>query len=185
MPVNHDILQDAPSPTEHNKILFSAFCFMLLLSLLLMGAISGFFYAYSCSVMRGFNAIAPEHAIIAMQGVNATIRNMFFAPAFFGPPLAAFVTALLAWKLNQGRSGIFVLLAGAVYFFGAFVPTFSINVPMNEALAPLSVPSTPEAALKLWTDYSVKWAWWNDLRMGFSALALLLTGAALFFARAK
>ncbi|EFG2885686.1 hypothetical protein BO068_004877, partial [Escherichia coli] len=63
------------------------------LALILCGAIAGFFYAYSSSVMRGLDATDPRAAIAAMQGINATVRNAFFAPAFFGTPVACLISA--------------------------------------------------------------------------------------------
>jgi len=67
----------------------------MVLTLILTGAIAGFFYAYTSSVMRGLDAIPAAHAIVAMQGINATVRNWVFAPAFFGTPVAAVVTGAL------------------------------------------------------------------------------------------
>lgn len=151
-------------------------------ALLLAGAIAGFFYAYTSSVMRGLDAVAPEHAIVAMQGINATVRNMVFAPAFFGAPIAAVLagTALLA--TGRRGAGLAMLAAATSYLLGAFLPTFAINVPMNEALASATVPDDVAEAAKLWRTYSLDWTWWNTLRTGFSLLCLALVGLGLFLA---
>src|SRR4028119_1583110 len=79
---------------------------LMALTLVLTGAIAGFFYAYTSSVMRGLDAIPAAHAIVAMQGINATVRNWIFAPAFFGTPVAAVVTGtLLVWlRPERGAS---------------------------------------------------------------------------------
>ncbi len=73
------------------------------------------------------------------------------------------------------------LIAGSVYFLGALLPpTALVNVPMNEALATATVPADPQAALKLWSDFSVPWTWWNTLRTALGALNLLVVGLAIF-----
>ncbi len=159
-------------------------CIAALLSattLVLTGAITGFFYAYSVSVMRGLDAVAPQNAITAMQGINATVRNAMFAPAFFGTPLAAIAAGAAFLVIGRKRAGLAMLAAAVIYILGAFVPTFAINVPMNNELAgvDLSTASQPE---KIWGDYSDPWTWWNTLRTLFSALSLALVGAAIFFA---
>ncbi|QCI69210.1 DUF1772 domain-containing protein [Phreatobacter stygius] len=151
-------------------------------ALVCAGAIAGFFYAYSSSVMGGLDAAAPQAALIAMQGINATVRNPSFAPAFFGTPVAALAAGLGFMALRQKRAGRLLLLASATYVCGAMAPTFLVNVAMNDALAGLSIPADPREAARLWSDYSLRWTWWNSLRMLFSMLSLLLVGLALFVA---
>jgi uncharacterized membrane protein len=149
---------------------------LMALTLILTGAIAGFFYAYTSSVMRGLDAIPAAHAIVAMQGINATVRNWVFAPAFFGPPVAAFVTgALLGWLQYKGAAGL-MFLAAIIYIAGAFLPTLLVNVPMNETLATCdgarrSSGSSPSLARVL-----SPWTWWNTLRTLFSFASLLFVG---------
>ena len=153
---------------------------LMALTLILTGAIAGFFYAYTSSVMRGLDVIPAAHAIVAMQGINATVRNWVFAPAFFGTPVAAVVTgALLAW-LHHKRAALLMLLAAIIYIAGAFLPTLLVNVPMNETLATVTVPTDPQVADQLWREYSGPWTWWNTLRTLFSFASLLVVGLAIF-----
>jgi uncharacterized membrane protein len=70
-------------------------------------------------------------------------------------------------------------LSAAVYFCGAFLTTALINVPMNEALAQVAVPSDTETARRIWQDYSAPWQTWNTVRTVFSGIALVLTGLAI------
>ena len=90
----------------HYRLRVLAGCLMAL-TLILTGAIAGFFYAYTSSVMRGLDAVPAAHAIVAMQGINATVRNWMFAPAFFGTPVAAVATgALLGWLHHKGAASL-------------------------------------------------------------------------------
>lgn len=148
-------------------------------ALALAGAIAGFFYAYSVSVMWGLDGADPASAIRAMQGINGAVRNAAFAPAFFGTPVAAALAAIL-W-LGNGRPApaFFFSAALIVYALGALVPTLLVHLPMNEALGRAAVPADFDAARAHWRGYADRWLAWNHLRTGASLLALLLAGAGL------
>lgn len=152
---------------------------MSLMSLISIGAIFGFFYAWVCSTMWGLDAIDPRIAISAMQAMNASVRNAVFFPAFFLTPVFLALTALIAARQGHKRAALLFITAAAIYFFGAFLTTAIVNVPMNTALADVAVPTTRDAARQIWENYSPTWQFWNTLRAVFSGVALLLTGLAL------
>lgn len=108
---------------------------MVMPGLLLNGAIFGSFYAWVCSTMWGLDQLPPEVAIRAMQGMNGSVRNMVFAPAFFGTGPVLVLTGLMLWVRGSRHAALLMVAAGAVYIGGAMLPTLLINVPMNEALA--------------------------------------------------
>jgi uncharacterized membrane protein len=142
---------------------------VLALCILASALISGFFYAYYCSVMPGLAATDPESAIKAMQGINAVVRNATFAFSFFGTlVLGAIATVLLigvgGWPLTLALAGI------AMYGLGAFMVTLLYSVPLNEWLA--TITPTAENAPDVWRDYFEPWVFWNALRALMSALAL-------------
>ena len=124
------------------------------LSLLLAGAIAGFFYAYSISVIWGLDATEPAAAIRAMQSINVSVRNAAFMPAFFGTPIVALLAAALWFAAGKNYPAILLAAAALVYLIGAFLPTLWVNVPMNEALARVAVPAEVEAARRIWAAYS-------------------------------
>lgn len=150
-----------------------------LLALILFGAIAGFFYAYSVSVMRGLDAAGPVAAVAAMQGINATVRNAAFAPAFFGAPLAAILAALAAFAAAAPRVGLALAAAALLYLGGAMLPTLLVNVAMNDALAAAGTPGDAVAAVALWSGYAPRWTAWNTARMAVSFASLGLVGLAL------
>ena len=152
---------------------------LALISLLLSGAIFGFFYAWICSTMWGLDAADPGVAIRAMQAMNASVRNAVFAPAFFGTGPALLLTAWVARKANCTAPAMLFAAAGAVYILGGTVLTMTVNVPMNEALAQVTVPDNIEEARAIWQAYSPRWQVFNTIRTVASGLTLLLTGIAL------
>jgi uncharacterized membrane protein len=148
-------------------------------SLVLSGAIFGFFYAWICSTMWGLDAADPRVAIAAMQEMNASVRNIVFAPAFFGTGPVLLLTAGAARAAKQRPASLAFAVAGVVYIFGGMALTMVINVPMNEALGTIAVPDTIEDAARIWADYSPRWQVWNIVRTIASGAALLLVGWGL------
>lgn len=146
------------------------------LSLLLSGAIFGFFYAWICSTMWGLDALDPQTAIAAMQAMNASVRNAVFAPAFFGTGPALLVTAVLCFVASRRAAGRAFALGGVVYLLGGMSLTIVVNVPMNEALALVVIPDDTDAARAIWAEYSQRWQVWNTARTCLSGVALLAAG---------
>ena len=145
-------------------------------SVLCTGAIFGFFYAWVCSTMWGLDTADPRIAIAAMQAMNASVRNAIFAPAFFGTPFVLLATAFVV----KGRPGVLFGAGGIIYLLGGLILTMAVNVPMNEALAGVEVPSDPEAAHAIWEGYSPRWQVFNVARTIVSGLALMLAAAGLW-----
>ncbi len=154
---------------------------MSMLSLLCIGAIFGFFYAWVCSTIWGLDAVDPRIAIVAMQAMNASVRNAVFFPAFFLTPIILAATAFIATRQKRNRSATLLTVGAVIYFAGAFIITAMVNVPMNDALAQGAVPTDIEAALTLWQAYSPDWQFWNTLRTIASGVSLILTGLAVYF----
>ena len=150
-----------------------------MLSLVSIGAIFGFFYAWICSTMWGLDATDPQVAIAAMQAMNASVRNAVFFPAFFLTPVVLGVTAVLAMRQRFGTHAMFFGGAALVYAVGGLALTVAVNVPMNEALAEVIIPEDHAAAQEIWSSYSTTWQQWNVTRTVFSGLALVLTGCGL------
>lgn len=152
-------------------------------AVLTTGLISGFFYAYACSVTRGLALLPDERYIAAMQAINATVRNGVFALSFFGAVF--FLVLALAVHVRRFRSRRFVLilLAVVLYVGGGFVLTLGVNVPMNEELATVSLNASPEILAHAREAYEGPWNFWNAVRTVFSSLALLALVGACFSRR--
>lgn len=148
-------------------------------SILFSGAIFGFFYAWICSTMWGLDAADPRLAIGAMQVMNASVRNATFAPAFFGTPLVLWLTAVLAHRAGARGAAIWFGLGGLIYAGGGVFLTFTINVPMNEALALVTIPEARAEAAEIWAAYSPRWQVWNITRTIVSGAALAMAALGL------
>jgi uncharacterized membrane protein len=149
-------------------------------TLLLTGAVAGVFFAYSTSVMLGLDAVRPDQAIAVMRSVNDKIQNPVFLVTFLLSPVAAVVTGVLLLVPGHRAAGVLFLAAAGCYVLGVFVPSFAVNIPMNDALDHATVPSALAGAARVWTDYSARWTAWNHVRTVASLASLVLVGAGLF-----
>jgi len=150
------------------------------LALVSTGAIFGFFYAWICSTMWGLDTADPQVAIAAMQAMNASVRNIVFAPAFFGTPVVLLVTALAARQARCHAAAWAFAMAGVFYLFGAVAVTAIVNVPLNEALGGIRLPLDPVEANAIWSRYSAPWQKWNAVRTSAAGPSLLPTGYGIF-----
>ena len=143
------------------------------------GLISGFFYAYACSVTLGLGLLPDEQYIEAMQAINATVRNGVFAFSFFGAALSLLLALAIHAPRLRSRRFLLMALAAVLYIGGGFMVTFLVNVPMNEELARVG-EAAPTALAWVRAEYEGLWNFWNGVRTVFSSLAFLaLIGACL------
>lgn len=150
----------------------------LLTSLLLMGAIFGFFYAWMCSTLWGLDLIDPRVAMESMQAMNAIVRNPVFFLIFFLPPLATGLSAIATWVMGARTSTWLLVTATALYLVACLILTSTVNVPMNEALGATPVPADESAARTIWQDYSTRWQLFNGIRTAAAGVCLALVGWA-------
>lgn len=144
--------------------------------IVLFGTMAGFFYAFSCTVMPGLDQTAPDQAVAAMQGINLAVRTPVFFVTFFLSPALGFIISALYYRGDQKMAAFYMAGASAIYLLFALVLTMQINVPMNEALAIISLDADRSA---IWAEYSPEWTLWNHVRTAASALSALLACYAL------
>ncbi|GAA3443932.1 DUF1772 domain-containing protein [Planomonospora venezuelensis] len=144
----------------------------------LMGLIAGFFYAYACSVMIGLARVDDRVFIASMQWINATVRNVWFAPAFFGALLVTAVAAALHLK-RDGRPVLPWVLAALVLYGAAFGITTGISVPLNDRLAAAGDPAALTDPGAVRAAYEGVWVSWNTTRTVASTVALACLVRAL------
>lgn len=152
---------------------------LLFTDLVLTAAIAGFFYAYSCSVLIGFDAAEAPVAIAAMQAINATIRNAYFAPSFFGPLVIGLAVIAVYVRTLREPAALAAIAAVLVYGIGGFYVTYAISIPLNAGLA--TVDGSGADAAAIWADYRDPWGIWNVVRTASSLASVALLGLALYF----
>ncbi|KIN75186.1 putative integral membrane protein [Sulfitobacter noctilucae] len=129
--------------------------------------------------MWGLDNADPRVAIAAMQAMNASVRNVVFAPAFFGTPVALLITTLVLWATAHRTAALWFGLATLLIALPGVVLTMAVNVPRNEALALVDVPNQIDAARAIWLAYSPDWQFWNQARTLATGLGVLCIGLGL------
>ena len=176
-------MSSQPTATRNSIPLARVGAFARLLTLTLAtlttGLISGFFYAYACSVTLGLALLPDGQYVEAMQAINATVRNGLFAFGFFGAALSLLLALAAHAPRPRSRRFVLIALACVLYIGGGFMVTFLVNVPMNEELARVGEAS-PVALAQVRAGYEGPWNFWNGVRTVFSSLAFVaLVGAGL------
>lgn len=148
-----------------------------LLCLLWVGAMAGFFWAFSVVVMPGLTTIDPLAAMASMQAINDAVQNAAFFVGFFGAPVFCVLVVVRALVRRRGLAGWAALAGGVVYVGGVFAVTVGFNVPLNEELAALD-PTRAENARAM-AVYLEDWTFWNDVRSVAGLVAFGLLAASI------
>ncbi|GAA3391705.1 anthrone oxygenase family protein [Cryptosporangium minutisporangium] len=152
----------------------------LIAATLTTGLIAGFFYAYASSVMVGLARVDDRTFISSMQWINATVRNWWFAPSFFGALALTAVAAAL--HLRRDARPVLPWILGAFLLYGAaFAMTMGINVPLNDELAAAGDPTAIADPAAIRAAYEDRWNTWNVIRTvaSLGALACLVRALIL------
>ena len=149
-----------------------------LLALLCTGALFGFFFTMSFSIMPGLDLTAPYSAILANQEIGHATQKSYFAVALIGTPVSLAILLGLLWRSGTKVERIWVAFA-FLAFVAMMVVTLTLNVPLNQILDALPIAADQENLSALWFAYSVDWQKWNLLRVLFSGLSVLALSIAL------
>ncbi len=145
--------------------------------ILCAGALFGFFYTMSISIMPGLDLTAPYSAILANQEIGHATQNYFFAVPMIGTPLLAAFAAIYYFR-QKDKSTAFLFLGTISAWVGMLVVTLMLNVPLNQILDGLQITMEQENLAQLWDSYSIDWQVYNWLRVGFSGLSLFFAAIA-------
>ncbi len=133
------------------------------------GIMAGVYFTFSAFAMKSLASINAPAGIAAMQSVNDVILRSAFMPLFFGTSLAAAVAVLLFVVSSNPPGGIWMGLAGGIYFAGMFLCTVFFNVPLNNKLKAVD-PNSSDGE-EVWTMYLRVWTRWNHVRTVASTIA--------------
>ena len=133
------------------------------------GIMAGVYFTFSAFVMKSLASIDAPAGIAAMQSINDVILRSAFMPLFFGTSLAAAAAVLLHVVSSAPAGGIWMVLAGGIYFVGMFLCTVFFNVPLNNKLK--AVDSSSSHGEDVWKMYLRVWTRWNHVRTLASTIA--------------
>ena len=155
----------------------------LFLATFLCSLVAGFLFAFALVVMPGIRSLNDREFIRAFQVMDRVIQNNqpIFMLVWVGSVVALVTSAVLGIGQLDGARRLLITFAALAYLFGVQLPTFTINVPLNNKLQTLDVDAmnetTQKAARK---DFEPRWILWNSIRTAVASLASALLIILLF-----
>ena len=151
--------------------------FVLILATLLCSLVAGFVFAFAVVVMPGIAKLEAREFIRAFQVVDGVIQNNqpVFILVWVGSILALALALLLGVSQLAGGERLLLVVAASTYFFGVQLPTFRINIPLNNKLQTLDLDGMDETSARTArNDFEPRWNRWNSIRTAFASLAAAL-----------
>ena len=155
----------------------------LILATFLCSLVAGFVFAFAFVVMPGIRHLNDREFIRAFQVMDRVIQNYqpMFMLVWVGSVVALVASAVLGIGQLDGVQRLLIIFAAVVYLLGVQLPTFTINVPLNNKLQTLDVEAMNETAHEAARkDFEPRWILWNSIRTAFASLGSALLMILLF-----
>ncbi len=149
----------------------------LIVATLLCSLVAGFVFAFAVVVMPGIKGLTDREFIRAFRVMDGVIQNNqpMFVFVWVGSVVVLVVTAVLGFGELDGEERLLMIVATLIYILGVQVPTFTINVPLNNRLQTLDVDAMNDTARKAArTDFEPRWTRWNSIRTALASLVSTL-----------
>jgi uncharacterized membrane protein len=146
----------------------------VVLAAFLCSLVAGFLFAFAVVIMPGIRNLDDGAFLRAFQEMDGVIQrgNPLFGLVWVGSVLAMVACLALAVGQVAGLERTLLVLAGTIYLLGVQLPTFVINIPLNNQLQVLDIEGTDEATLRSAREsFEPRWNRWNALRTALAVLA--------------
>lgn len=140
---------------------------MLLAAALLCSLVAGFLFAFAVVVMPGIRRLDDAAFLRAFQAIDGVIQKCqpLFGLVWLGSALAVLAVAVMGTWALAGVDRVMIILAAGIYLFGVQVPTFMVNIPLNNRVQRSDI--TRE-------EFEPRWNRWNAARAVCAILAAVL-----------
>lgn len=146
--------------------------------ILCAGALFGFFYTMSISIMPGLDLTQSYSAITANQEIGHATQNYYFATPMIGTLILCIILISLHFKAGHKTKATYIAVA-LLAFAGMIAVTLMLNVPLNQILDGAIVTPEQPNLNQVWDAYSIDWQGYNWLRTLLSGLTLLFATLAI------
>ena len=149
----------------------------LIAATFLCSLVAGFLFAFAVVAMPGIKNLKDGEFIRAFQVMDRVIQNNqpLFMVVWVGSFLALIITAGLGIAELDGTERVLLIVATCIYLFAVQLPTFVINIPLNNKLQTLNAEAMDalgqEAAR---AEFEPRWNLWNVIRTTFASLVSIL-----------
>ncbi len=152
---------------------------VLFFTVVLNALSTGFFFAWSVSVILGTKKVGNITYLDSMQSINKEILNPAFFIVFFG----SLITLVLSSVLQYSHKSVFWLLLAAtiIYLIGTFGVTAFGNVPLNNELEALNLKDLSVTELQNFRYYYERnWNFYHTIRTIASMVSFILLLISIF-----
>ncbi len=145
----------------------TVFSISLILAVFFCALVTGFLFAFAVVAMPGLKSLSDAEFVRAFQGMDGIVQSN--QPLFVVTWLGSIVSVLASAGLgifHLGGLDRLLLLAGAVvYIVLVQVPTFRINIPLNNFIQSLDAASMTDDDLEHARQrFEPRWNRWNNVR---------------------
>jgi len=143
------------------------------LAALLCALTAGLVFAFATVVMPGLAQLSNKEFIRGFQVIDGVIQNgqPVFGLVWIGSAISIILTGVLAALQLDGIERTVLVATALIYILGVQLPTFGINVPLNNALQALDVDTMEEEALaSARRSFEGRWVRWNMIRTVLASL---------------
>ena len=149
------------------------------ITVLLNALSTGFFFAWSVSVILGTKKVGHLTYLETMQNINREILNPVFFIVFFGSLIGSVITTYL--QINNKTVFVLVLASTIIYLIGTFGITAFGNIPLNNELEALSITKLNLLELKDFrTYYESAWNHFHGIRTISNMVSFILLLISIF-----
>ena len=149
----------------------------LILATFLCSLVAGFLFAFAVVVMAGIKNLNNREFIRAFQTIDGVIQNNqpIFVVVWLGSVVALIVAAAFGVGHLDAMGRWLLIVSTLAYLLGVQLPTFTINIPLNNRLQSLNVDAMDESEQESAREvFEGRWNRWNAIRTVVSCLVSLL-----------
>jgi uncharacterized membrane protein len=149
----------------------------LILSTFLCSLVAGFLFAFAVVVMAGIKDLNNREFIRAFQKMDGIIRNNhpIFIVVWLGSVIVLIVTAVFGVGHLDATGRWLLIVSTLAYLLGVQLPTFTINIPLNNRLQSHNVDTMDDSAQEAARQaFEGRWNRWNAIRTVVSCLVSFL-----------
>lgn len=161
----------------------SLFQFALILATFLCSLVAGFLFAFLVVVMPGIGKLSDGQFLRAFQVMDRVIQDNHpvFLLVWVGSIVVLSGLAVYGLVYLDGSEYALVTSATLIYLLGVQLPTFTINIPLNNKLQTLNVDIMDVTAQRIAREgFEPQWNRWNTVRTVFACLTSALLIVSLF-----
>ena len=138
---------------------------------------TGLVLIFAIVVMPGLGTLGDHAFLQAFQVIDRVIqRNQpVFIAVWMGAVVAVLLSAVIGFNRLEGAAWVVLLVAALIYLFGVQVPTFAINIPLNNRLQGLNIDALDGESARLERQiFEPRWNRWNLIRTILGAITSIL-----------